>query len=354
MREQWPVSQYVASMDLVTDPRLRQLISEVTPLVDASPAPAIKHHPIESAAREDWFAGVAQLRAGQHTRLLEMLPPAESVGGVEINEIRIPVVGSCGWKGCAQCATGSIAAVVYRPSGVSETAAYVYLHGGGWWINGGVDVLRATGAAHAARARELGIVVIDVDYRLAPEHKFPLPAEDGYAALRWVSANARALGIDPTRIAVGGGSAGGNLAASVALMSRDRNGPELRGQMLHIPVLDSGCNTPSMHRFAEGYVMTYRHATEAWDMYLSTPSDAYNPYASPSHTSRLDGLPATLVIVGEYEVLRDEGLAYARRLVDDGVNVTVCQLPQCHGAALPETTATTELLIDDFLRVALR
>jgi acetyl esterase len=341
-------------MDLVTDPRLRELISAVTPLVNASPAPAVKHHPTEPDAREEWFTSVAHLRAGQHARVLGMLPPAESLSGVEVTEVRIPVSGSCGWSGCEQCTAGSIAAVIYTPSDVSDAPAYLHLHGGGWWVNGGVDMLRATGTVHAARARELGIVVIDVDYRLAPEHKFPIPVEDGYAALGWVSANAGQLGVDASRIAVGGGSAGANLAAAVALMSRDRNGPKLRGQTLHIPVLDSSCNSPSMHRFAEGYVMTYRHATEMWDMYLSVPSDAYNPYASPSHASRLDGLPPAIVIVGDYEVLRDEGLAYARRLVDEGVEVTVCRLPQCHGAALPETTATTERLINDFLRIALR
>lgn len=341
-------------MDLVTDPRLRELISQATPLVKALPAPEIKHPPSELTARKKWFADVSQLRASQHTRLLEMLPTTESISGIEIFEVRIPVTDSCGWSGCPQCAAGSITAVVYSPLDVSEAPAYLHFHGGGWWVNGGVDVLRATGAAHAARARELGIVVIDVDYRLAPEHKFPLPAEDGYEALRWVAANAKDLGIDASRIAVGGSSAGGNLAAAVALMSRDRKGPELCAQALHIPVLESSCNSPSMHRFAEGYVMTYRHATEMWDMYLSLPSDAYNPYASPLHACRLDDLPPTLVIVGDYEVLRDEGLAYARRLVDAGVTVTTCSLPQCHGAALPETTAKTELLINDFLGVALR
>lgn len=340
-------------MELVTQPRLREIIEQITPFLDIARTPDEKQRPADPAARDAWFADIAQLRAKQHARLLEMIGPvAPDREGVDVSEVRIPVAGSCGWSGCAECTAGSITAIVYRPIGASGPA-YLHFHGGGWWVNGGVEVLRATGGVHAARARELGVVVVDVDYRMSPDHKFPIPVEDCYRALTWVAANANDIGTDATRIAVGGGSAGGNLAAAVALMSRDRGGPALRGQVLNIPVTDSSCSSPSMRRFANGYVMTRQNALEMWEMYLASPGDAYEPYASPMHASDLGGLPPALVVLGDYDILRDEGMAYASRLIDEGVTVTTRRLPQCHGAALPENGPETERLTDEFLRANL-
>ncbi|WP_432972213.1 alpha/beta hydrolase [Dactylosporangium sp. CA-233914] len=343
-------------MDLVTQPRLREIIEQVTPLLDDGRAPAERQPPADPVARDLWFAEIARLREIQHTRLFDLgvfgtTPPMFE--GVDVSEVRIPVTGSCGWSGCAQCSARSIAAIVYRPDGATDVPAYLHFHGGGFWVNGGVKVLRAGGAVHAERARELGVVVVDVDYRMSPDHKFPIPVEDCYAALTWVAAQAGELGVDANRIAVGGGSAGGNLAAAVALMSRDRGETPLRGQVLNIPVTDSSCDSESLRLFAEGYVMTRQNAIEMWDMYLASPADAYEPYASPMHARDLRGLPPALVVLGDYDVLRDEGMAYARRLADDGVTVTVRRLPQCHGAALPENGPETERLTDEFLRANL-
>lgn len=340
-------------MELVTDPRLREIIEQLRPIVEANPAPAVRQPPADPAQRDAWFTEVTELRAKQQAPMAQMGAGVAPPDGVDVAEVRIPVSGNCGWSGCAACAAGSIGALVYRPAGATDAPAYLHFHGGGFWTGGDLDVLRGSAPVHGARARDLGVVVIDVDYRLAPDHKFPLPVEDCYAALTWVADNAGQLGVDATRLAVGGGSAGGTLATAVALMSRDRGGPALSAQVLNIPVTDSGCNTASMALFAEGYTMTRQHAVEIWDMYLRAPADAYHPYASPAHAPTLRGLPPALVVLGDYDVLRDEGSAYAQRLVADGVTVTMRRLPQTHGALLPENGPATERLTDDFLRTHL-
>ncbi|MFE0419633.1 alpha/beta hydrolase [Streptomyces tendae] len=340
-------------MKLVTEPRLRDIIEQITPHLANGKAPAVKHPPIEPAAREAWFSAVTRERDRQQAQISAAGGVTPDLTDVEVSEVRIPVSGTCGWSGCPACTAGSIDAIIYRPVRASAAPACLHFHGGGFWVGGGLDVLRTNAAAHAARARELDVVVIDVDYRMAPTHKFPLPVEDCYTALTWVADNAEQLGVDPARLAVSGGSAGGNLTAAVALMSRDRGGPVLSAQVLNIPVTDSGCNTASMHLFAEGYVMTRQNALEMWDMYLASPVDAHNPYASPMHAASLRGLPPTLVVLGDYDLLRDEGSAYAQRLVDDGVTVTVRRLPQAHGAELPENGPETERLINDLLRANL-
>ncbi|MBB4684360.1 alpha/beta hydrolase [Amycolatopsis jiangsuensis] len=340
-------------MDLVVEPRLREIIDQITPRLADMPAPTVRHPPADPVARDAWFAGVTQERARQQAQMSEAMGRPSAGADVDVSEVRIPVTGGCGWAGCGDCSAGAINAIVYRPAGVRAAPAYIHFHGGGFWVGGGLDVLRGNAAVHGARARELGVVVIDVDYRMAPDHKFPLPVEDCYAALNWVVANTERLGVDPARLAAGGGSAGGALTAAVALMSRDRGGPSLSAQVLNIPATDSGCNTPSMHRFAEGYVMTRQNALEMWDMYLASPADAHNPYASPMHAPSLHGLPPTLIVLGDYDVLRDEGSTYARRLVDEGVTVTVRRLPQAHGAELPENGPKTERIINDFLNTNL-
>lgn len=342
-------------MELVSDPRLREIIELIRPHVEANPAPAVRQPPADPTARDEWFALVTKIRAEQQDGTVERAggtPPA--VDGVEVVEVRIPVSGTCGWSGCPACAAGEIDALVYRPVGLEGAApAYLHFHGGGFWVGGGLDLLRLSAPVHAARARDLGVVVVDVDYRMAPDHKFPLPVEDCYAALTWAATNASDLRVDPARLAVGGGSAGGNLAAAVALMTRDRGGPVLSALVLNIPATDSGCTSVSMRLFAEGYTMTRQHALEMWDMYLATPADAHEPYASPAHAATLRGLPPTLVVLGDYDVLRDEGAAFAQRLVEDGVTVTLRRLPQTHGAALPENGPETERLVDAHLRTNL-
>lgn len=211
---------------------------------------------------------------------------------------------------------GDIPVRVYTPAGSAPLPLLVYFHGGGW-VLGGIET-------HDGTCRELangaGCVVVSVDYRLAPEHKFPAAPEDCYAATQWAAAHAAELGADARRLAVGGDSAGGNLAAVVSQMARDRGGPALVFQLLVYPVTVAGFDTPSYRDNAEGYLLTTADMHWFWDHYLTGPADAANPYASPLRAARLDALPPALVITAEFDPLRDEGERYAHRLEEAGVS----------------------------------
>jgi acetyl esterase len=215
---------------------------------------------------------------------------------------------------------GEIPVRVYTPTNPGPRPALVYFHGGGWVI---CD-LDTHEVQCSAIARRSAAVVISVDYRLAPEHKFPAAVTDCYAATVWAASNAERLGIDPRRISVGGDSAGGNLAAVVSLKSRDENGPAIGLQVLVYPVTDlSSFATGSYREFAEGYDLT--KAAMEWfrELYLRSAEDGRNPHASPLLARDLRGLPPALVITAECDPLRDEGEAYAKRLQDAGVPVTL-------------------------------
>jgi acetyl esterase len=218
---------------------------------------------------------------------------------------------------------GEIPIRVYTPDTPGPHPAMVYFHGGGWVICN-LDTHHVVCSAIAHRA---GAVVVSVDYRLAPEHKFPAAVVDAYAATLWVFANAASLDIDRARISVGGDSAGGNLAAVVCLKSRDENGPPIALQALIYPVTDlSSMTTASYVEFAEGYQLT--HALMEWfrDLYLPSPEAARDPYASPllaaDLPTDLQGLPPALILTAECDPLRDEGEAYGKRLAEAGVPVT--------------------------------
>jgi len=213
---------------------------------------------------------------------------------------------------------GEIPVRIYTPAGSSPFPALVFFHGGGWVVGS------IPGSDHSCRALANGggCVVVSVDYRLAPEHKFPAASDDSYAATRWVAENAAALGVDPARIAVGGVSAGGNLAAVVALMARDSGSPALVHQLLVVPVTDYRFDTASYRENGQGYQLSEVSMRWFWDHYLSSAADAANPYASPLRAENLRGLPPALVQTAEYDPLRDEGEAYAARLRAAGVPVT--------------------------------
>lgn len=207
---------------------------------------------------------------------------------------------------------------IYTPEGASPRPALVYFHGGGWVV---CD-LDTHDVICRAIARRAGAVVIAVDYRLAPEHKFPAAVIDCYAATCWVAANAARLGVDADRIAVGGDSAGGNLAAVIALQSRDESGPPIALQAMVYPVTDlSSFETASHREFAEGYGLTAAAMEWFRGHYLARPEDARSGHASPLRAHDLRGLPAALIITAECDPLRDEGEAYAARLKEAGVAV---------------------------------
>ncbi len=217
---------------------------------------------------------------------------------------------------------------IYTPEGTTPLPVLVYFHGGGW-VLGDLETHDATCRALANAA---GCMVIAVGYRLAPEHKFPTAAEDCYAATKWTVLNAAALGGDPTRIAVGGDSAGGNLAAVVAQMASDRGAPSLVFQLLVYPVTNYAFDTESYRANAEGYLLTKDAMVWFWNHYLQNESDGQNPYASPLRGQHLRNLPPALVITAEYDPLRDEGAAYAAKLREAGVPVTHTDYPgMIHG-----------------------
>ena len=156
--------------------------------------------------------------------------------------------------------------------------------------------------------------MVSVDYRLAPEHKFPAGPEDCYAATRWVAEKGAEIGVDPSRVAIGGDSAGGNLTAVVALMARDRRGPALRHQLLIYPVANHDFATASYEENKQGYLLSREMMRWFWNHYLARPEDGANPYASPLRAASLAGLPPAHVITAEFDPLRDEGEALAARL----------------------------------------
>ncbi|MSQ25790.1 MAG: alpha/beta hydrolase [Dehalococcoidia bacterium] len=217
---------------------------------------------------------------------------------------------------------------VFTPEGTGPLPALVWFHGGGWVIG---SVAGSDGQTRTL-AKETGCVVVSVEYRLAPEAKFPGPVEDCYAATAWVAANSQALGVDARRIAVGGDSAGGNLAAAAALMARDRGGPSLRHQLLVYPVIERNFATQSYRENGSGYLLSRSMMEWFWDHYMRTPSDAEHPYLAPIRAASLHGLPPATVITAEFDPLRDEGEMYARALQAAGVPTTCTRYPgMIHG-----------------------
>jgi acetyl esterase len=205
---------------------------------------------------------------------------------------------------------GDIPVRIYTPDADAPAPAIVSYHGGGWVI-GGLDT--HDGACRAF-ASATGAVVVSVDYRLAPEHPFPAPVDDAVAALSWVHANAGALAVDPSRIAVAGDSAGGNLAAVVSQVARDQGGPPICFQLLIYPVTDHEFDSVSMNDNAEGYFLTRDAMRWFYSHYLNDPSEGANPLVSPLRADNLAGLPPAFVITAEYDPLRDQGVAYADAL----------------------------------------
>jgi acetyl esterase len=210
---------------------------------------------------------------------------------------------------------GEIPVRIYRPDGKGPLPALVYFHGGGWVI-GGIETHDPT-----CRSSPIGWAawVVSVDYRLAPSIAIPAAAEDCFAATKWVAANAAALGVDPKRLAIGGDSAGGNLAAAVALMARDRRGPALRYQLLIYPVTDADFTRASYRENAEGYLLTSQAMEWFWGHYVPDAAQRKEPYAAPLQAKDLAGLPPAFVLTAEYDPLRDEGEAFAKRLQQAGV-----------------------------------
>ncbi|MEV0662938.1 alpha/beta hydrolase [Actinomadura luteofluorescens] len=242
---------------------------------------------------------------------------------------------------------------VYRPSGVTGPApGVVFFHGGGWVI-GDLD----THDAHArAVAAGLGAVVVSAGYRLAPEHPYPAALEDCWTVTRRVAGDPAAFGIDAGRLGVAGDSAGGNLAAAVALAARDAD-VRLRAQLLVYPVTDPTMSRPSYAEFAEGHYLTADAMRWFIDAYLPDPATRTLPGAGPLHAADLAGLAPALVVTAEYDPLRDEGAGYAARLREAGVAVREIAVPATvHGflefvEVVPEARAARDEIIRGYGRL---
>ncbi|MEU4572291.1 alpha/beta hydrolase [Nonomuraea sp. ATR24] len=240
------------------------------------------------------------------TELVASLPEPD-VSALEITDRMVP-------------ADPDVPVRIYRPQ-EAQGGVIVWMHGGGC-IVGDLDTEHRWAAKLAA---ESGAVVVSVGYRLAPEHPFPAPFDDAYAALVWVAANAAELGVDPDRIAVGGMSAGGGLAAGVALRARDEQGPPIRFQLLTQPSLDDRQRTWSARNFTGTPRANAASLTAAWRLYLGgAPA---TPYAAPARAEDLSGLPPAYVATAEFDPVRDEGIDYALRLMQAGVQVELHQWP---------------------------
>jgi len=247
---------------------------------------------------------------------------------------------------------------VYRPPGVSDSRrlpVLVYFHGGGWVIGD----LETHDVLCRQLTAEAGVSVIAVDYRLAPEHKFPAAADDAWAATRWIATHAAELGVDADRLAVGGDSAGGNLAAVVALLAREAGGPRIALQILLYPVTDLVSESQSYADLADGYMLTRDSMRWFRAQYLAKEQDAADWRVSPLRAPSLAGLPPALVVTAGYDPLRDEGEAYARRLREAGVSVDAVSFGgMIHGfvpmGRLIDTAFRGVSLITGSLRQALR
>ena len=241
-------------------------------------------------------------------QMLELAPPVEPTLSVNKTEDRrIPGPGDV------------IPIRLYYPDSDPPFPVLVYFHGGGWVI-GSIETHDAL--CHAI-SKTSDCLVVSVDYRLAPEHPYPAAPEDCYATTCWVAENAGTIQADASRIAVGGDSAGGNLATVVAMMARDRQGPDIRSQVLIYPITDDDLNTPSYLQNAEGYVLTRDLMIWFWNYYLAAEKRLGHPYATPLRADNLKNLPDALVLTAEYDPLRDEGEAYAKRLKEAGVDVAL-------------------------------
>ncbi|WP_207781966.1 alpha/beta hydrolase [Phytoactinopolyspora limicola] len=224
---------------------------------------------------------------------------------------------------------GDIKVRVYLPESTGPVPVFVWFHGGGWTI-GSAD---ENEVASRAVCNAAGVAVVAVDYRLAPENPFPAAPDDCYAAVSWIAREGSGLGLDSSRIAVGGESAGGNLATVVCLMARDRGGPRIRAQVSVCPVYghpDDGY--PSYTSCASGYGMGADAMRFFFEQYAADPADLDHPYLLPLRAANLDALPPALVMTAEYDVLRDEGEEFARRLERAGVPVELSRYDgQIHG-----------------------
>ncbi|WP_033294005.1 alpha/beta hydrolase [Amycolatopsis jejuensis] len=272
--------------------------------------------------------------------MVSLLPQYDPPHPLDIRDVMVP-----GPDGAPE-----VPVRLYVPSAAdSPLPALVYIHGGGFFMGS-----RDMDDGHASRiAAEVGAVVVSVEYRLAPEHPFPAGLEDCYAALAWVAKSASELGIDPDRLAVGGESAGGGLAAACALLARDRGGPALCFQYLEYPEIDDRLATASMLAYEDTPLWNKPAAEISWDYYLGAGKRGtadVSPYAAPARAEDLSGLPPAFVSACQFDPLRDEDIAYAQRLAQANVPTELVLYPgTVHGSKLVREAAISRRMNADVI-----
>ncbi|EME18532.1 alpha/beta hydrolase [Rhodococcus triatomae] len=312
------------------------LLDNLRPLYDAM-----------SARQPDPTVGVVERRAAAHSayrnQVVPLYGPAPESGSV--TELDLQVSGSI-----------SLPSRLYRPShGRSDDLlpVHLYLHGGGFW-SGTPELFDIPCLRTAVDTR---CAVLSIGYRLAPEHLFPAAVEDAYAALLWLASNAESMGLDASRTSIGGSSAGGGLAAAVALLCRDRGGPDLLFQVLEVPAVDLRPEA-LLQVDPEGRRFALDELRESSARYLGNPTRALEPLASPLLAPDLSGLPPALVMTAEYDPLREAGETFAARLEDAGVSTSLHMWPgQFHGSQrfetlIPEQARTYHQIVVTALREA--
>ncbi|MBA3865095.1 MAG: alpha/beta hydrolase [Solirubrobacterales bacterium] len=269
----------------------------------------------ELVGSESFSVGMAASEARDHTRIeaeiacrrppipMARVAPIEIPGPVRSIPARLYVPGA--------------------PPGGDPTALLVYYHGGGWVVG---DLETHDGVCRFLAATA-GVSVLAIDYRLAPENPFPAAVEDAVASFQWAAGNAASLGADPARIAVGGDSAGGNLAAVVSVLARDAGGPRPAMQLLIYPVTDAAKDRRSRQLFAEGFLLTQQDSDFFEASYLPPGTDPTDPRVSVLRTAELGGLPSAYVATAGFDPLRDEGEAYALAMREAGVRVALRRHP---------------------------
>lgn len=227
---------------------------------------------------------------------------------------------------------GEIPIRIYTPEGEGPFSTLIYFHGGGWVV-GKLDDFDAV---CSILCRDSGYLVVSVDYQLSPEARFPVAVEEGYAVLEWLAAEADAMDIDPMRIAVGGDSAGGNMATVIAMMSRDRNGPRVHFQLLICPATNlAESDTLSYRQFGSGIWVPEELMQWYTNNYLENQEDIRSPYVSPLLASDFTDLPQAYIVIAEFDILRDEAESYGKRLQEAGIRVDMKVYPgQIHDFVL--------------------
>lgn len=264
---------------------------------------------------------------GPDIHTLSVVTARKMISVAQAGEIPIPLIPAkiedltipCGPK-------GQVDIRIVRPKPCPPILpAVVYFHGGGWVVG--------DKETHDRFARKIaagtGAAVVLVDYQRSPEARYPIAVEEAYASTKYIFENAKTFDFDASKLAVAGDSSGGNLAAVIALLAKERGGPAIRAQVLFYPVTDAQFETPSYQKFAEGYMLSRETMKWFWDQYLPDLEARKQPTASPlrASTEQLKGLPPAMVITAEFDVLRDEGEAYARKLAEAGVEVEAKRYP---------------------------